>query len=63
MGIQSRDYMKRPSDSDGRLPAAPDSNLENLLSGFLRKHPRFFVYLGAGLIVLIISALLLAKLS
>lgn len=55
--------MKRPSDSDGRLPAAPDSNLENLLSGFLRKHPRFFVYLGAGLIVLIISALLLAKLS
>ncbi len=61
MGIQSRDYMKRPSDDDGDRPSTPDSRLEAFLSGFLQRYPRFFIHLGIGFVALIIIALLVAK--
>lgn len=63
MGIRSRDYMKRPSDDDGERPSTPDAKFEAFLSGFLRRHPRFFLYLGIALAALILVALLVAKFS
>ncbi len=63
MGIRSRDYMKRPSDGDGERPGTPDGRLEAVLSAFLQRHPRFFTYLGIALVVLILIALLIAKLA
>ena len=63
MGIQIRDYMKRPPDDDGRQPSTADGQLEAFLSGFLQRHPRFFVYLGIALVALIIIALLVGKFS
>ena len=63
MGIQSRDYMKRPSGNDGHQPSTPDGKIEAFLSGFLQRHPRFFIFLGIALVVLVIAALLVAKLS
>ena len=63
MGIGSRDYMKRPSGDDGHQPSTPDGILEAFLRGFLQRHPRFFIYLGITLVVLVIAALLVAKLS
>jgi len=61
MGIQSRDYMKRPSGDYGERPTTPDAKLEAFLSGFFQKHPRFLLYLGIGLALLILIGLLLAK--
>ena len=55
--------MKRPSDDDGGRPSTPDAKLEAVLSGFLQRHPRFFIYLSVALAFLIIVALLLAKFS
>jgi len=63
MGIRSRDYMRRPSDDDGERPSPPDNKLEAFLSGFLQRHPRFFVYLGIALVALVVIALLVAKFS
>ena len=55
--------MKRPSDDDGQSASSADDKLEAFFSGFLRRHPRFFVYLGIALAVLIIVGLLIATLS
>ena len=63
MGIQNRDYMKRPSDDDERRASSSDSKLEALLSGFLQRHPRFFIYVGISLAVLVIAAIIVAKLT
>jgi hypothetical protein len=63
MGIQSRDYMKRTSDGRGHEPSSPDDKMEAFLSGFLQKHPRFFIYAGIGIILLIIVGLFVAKFS
>jgi len=63
MGIQSRDYMKRPSGDYDERPSTPEGKIEAFLSGFLQKHPRFFLYLGIGLALLILIGLLLAKFS
>jgi hypothetical protein len=60
MGILNRDYMKRPSDDDG---SSTDSQVEVFLSNFLKRHPRFFLYVGIGLSALIIVALLAVKFS
>ena len=64
MGILNRDYMKRPSDDndDGR-GSSSDSKLEAFLSGFLQRHPRFFLYVLIGLAVLVVVAVVLAKLT
>ena len=55
--------MKRPSDDDGEGSSSPDSKAEELLSRFLQKHPRLFLYVGIGLGVLIVIALVVAKFS
>ena len=63
MGIQDRDYMKRSPNDDGRNPSTSGIKLDAFLSGFLQRHPRFFVYVGLGLLVLIIVAVVMARLS
>jgi hypothetical protein len=63
MGIQNRDYMKRPPDDDDRPGSWSESKAEELLTGFLQRHPRFFLYVGVGLAVLIVAAVALARLS
>jgi len=60
MGIQDRDYMKRGRDEDPR-PTAPDDKLEEAVSGFLRRHPRFFLYFAIALVVVAILALVLSR--
>jgi len=63
MGLSDRDYMKRPSEDDGERGASPDAKLEALLSGFLSRHPRFFITAGVGLAVLILVSILVAKIT
>ena len=64
MGIENRDYMKRPSDDDDdRGAASSDSKLEAFLSGFLQRHPRFFLYVLIGLAVLVVAAIVVAKVT
>lgn len=62
MGIQTRDYMKRPSDADERSETT-DDQLEGFLTSFLLKHPRFLLYVGIVLVGLILIAILVAKLT
>ena len=71
MGIQDRDYMKRPPKKGGDEslsvekgdddPLSVGSKAEEFFSGFLRKHPRFFLSLGIVFLILVIIALLLSK--
>ena len=63
MGLNDRDYMKRPVDDDVTYAAPADERLEAMLSGFLRRHPRFFLYVGIGLVVVIIMTLIIARLT
>ena len=63
MGIQDRDYMKRPSDDDGGRRSLSDSGAEDFLSRFLEKHPRFFLYLGIGIAVLALITLIVVMTS
>ncbi len=62
MGIEDRDYMKRSSDEGEPLASSPDDKLEAFFSGFLERHPRFFVRLGIAFAILFIVALAAAKL-
>ena len=62
MGIHDRDYMKRPSD-DGERSSSSDSKAEEFLSRFLRRHPRFFLYVGLALGALILIGLVMASFS
>jgi hypothetical protein len=52
MGIQSRDYMKRPSDGEGPRGARGSSNPADKWQAFLGRHPRFLTVLTVALIVL-----------
>jgi hypothetical protein len=63
MGILNRDYMKRPSDDDDGGSSSPDSQVEEFLNNFLRRHPRFFLYVGIGFVALILMALVVYKLA
>jgi hypothetical protein len=63
MGIQDRDYMRRRSDDGGESSSPADSRIEALVSGFLRRHPRFLVYVGVGLGALGLITLIVAKIS
>ena len=58
MGIEDRNYMKRSSDEGDRFASSPDDKLEAFFSGFLEKHPRFFVHLGIAFAVLAIFAVI-----
>jgi hypothetical protein len=53
--------MKRPSDDDARRASSPDAKLEAFLSGFLSRHPRFFIVAGVVFAVLVVLAILVAK--
>lgn len=57
MGIQDRDYMKKPSPS-GRHPRSPEDRLEDFFSDFLEKHPKFFLHVGIGFGILLVIALI-----
>jgi hypothetical protein len=63
MGIQDRDYMKRPSDDGAERAASPEAKVEAFFRGVLRRHPRLPVALGVALVVLIVAAILVARLS
>jgi len=55
--------MKRPSDDDAERSSSSDSKAEEFLTRFLRRNPRFFLYVAAGLGVLIVIGLIASKLS
>ena len=63
MGIQDRDYMRRPPDRDDNRNPSGGTSGEELLAGFLKNKSRFFVYVGVGVGVLAVIALMVAMLS
>ena len=63
MGIQDRDYMKRPSDDDDERGSSTESGAEEFFSRFLRRNPRFFLYVAIAIGALIIIGLVIAKSS
>jgi hypothetical protein len=63
MGIQNRDYMRRPADGDSGEGHPADSGAEAWLAGFLRRNPRFFVWVGVGIGLLVGITLLVAMFS
>ena len=62
MGIDDRDYMKRPCDDDER-GSSPESRLEVFFGDFLRKHPRLLLVILAILAGVIVIAVVLVKIS
>ena len=58
MGIQDRDYMKKPSPSAPRHSRSPEDRLEDFFSNFLEKHPKFFLHVGIGFGILLVIALI-----
>jgi hypothetical protein len=50
---------RRPTDADPG-DGSPESDAEELAQRFLQKHPRFFLFLGLGLAVLVAIGLILA---
>jgi hypothetical protein len=63
MGILDRDYMKRPSDDDGKNSPSSDSNTEELARKLLKRFPRLLVYFGVFVGILIVIAIIIAKSS
>ena len=63
MGIQNRDYMKRPSDDDHRRESSSGSGAEEFFAQFLQRHPRFFIYVALGLAALVVVAIVVAMLG
>jgi hypothetical protein len=68
MGIENRDYMKRPDgddlpDSDSHSDPTSDSRLADAMSGFFRRRPRFLIYVCIGLAVFVIAAIVVATLK
>ena len=63
MGIRGRDYMKRPADDEAPRAPSLDGKLEEFFSGFLNRHPRFLLLAGVALAVLVVLAIVVAKLT
>jgi hypothetical protein len=62
MGIQDRDYMKRPRDGDDRPSSSGSgSDAEDTLRRILRKYPRLFLYLAIAIGILFAIAMVAAK--
>jgi hypothetical protein len=55
--------MKRPSDADGAERSTAEGKVEAFFEGFLKRYPRFFIYCGVVLVVLLIVVVAIAKLS
>ena len=53
--------MKRPSDDDDQHGSSSDSKAEEFVSRFLQKHPQLLLYVGIGIGVLAVIALIVAK--
>ena len=54
--------MKRPPADDGLTRSSSlDSKAEDLLGGFLSKHPNFFKYFGIGVGVLVVVGIVAAE--
>ena len=62
MGIENRDYMKRPS-GDSAGPSSAEGKLEAFFSNFLARYPRFFLYSGVALALLFVAVLIATKFS
>ena len=62
MGIRDRDYMKRRSDDDFDGPSM-ESKAEDIAQRFLNKLPQLLLYGGIGLVILILIALVVLKIS
>jgi hypothetical protein len=65
MGIHDRDYMRRRrEEDDDRYPGESTENkASGMLGRFFDKYPRFGFWLAAVLAVLILGALVWARLS
>ena len=64
MGLDDRDYMRRPSNDEGPgVSSSADEKLEAFFSGFLSRHPRFLVVAGVVVAVAILLAILIAKMG
>lgn len=70
MGIQDRDYMRRPPDDDdddepgsSSRSSSSDSDAAERVGQFLQRHSRFFRYAGIAIGVLIIIAVIVATVS
>ncbi len=53
---------RRPADAGGDGSSA-ESRAEEFFARFLRRHPRFFLYVGLGLGALVILGLILSRFS
>ena len=62
MGIQDRDYMKRPRTEDRSYSSSLDEKWEGFFSGFLQRHPLLLKRLGIILAGLLLASLLCFKL-
>jgi hypothetical protein len=66
MGIQDRDYMRRPRN-DGGGHRTPDSGSgsdgDSALDRFFQRNPRFLLYVSIAFGVLIVITLIVAKIS
>ena len=63
MGLDDRDYMRRASKEAEGASSSPDEKLEAFFSGFLSRHPRFLVVAGVVVAVVILLAIVMAKMG
>ena len=63
MGLDDRDYMRRASNDEAQGGVSPDEKLEAFFSGFLSRHPRFLIVAGVVVAVVIVLAMLIAKMG
>ena len=63
MGLDDRDYMRRASNDEAPGGSSPDEKLEAFFSGFLSRHSRFLVVAGVVVAVVIVLAIVIAKMS
>jgi hypothetical protein len=62
MGIRDRDYMKRRSDDDDG-GSSSESKAEEFAQRLLSNFPRILLYCGIGLIILLLIAFVVFKIS
>jgi len=63
MGLDDRDYMRRASKEAEEASSSVDEKLEAFFSGFLGRHPRFLVVAGVVVAVVILLAIVIAKMG
>ena len=63
MGTRDRDYMKRPTDDDGKNGSSSGSKAPELVRRFFKKYPRFPLPLCIVIGILIVIALIISSFS